>query len=916
MMSLITRSIVRAFNAVVLLGIVIGLGIFTVVIGMYNYDRSMSELTHKASNTADLASISLTEPIWNYDAAAMDGILNAILLDADVIGIRVVKTNGEMAGEKIREGVAETAFDELLKTPSYIQTGAKINRDGEMIATVQIVTSTETVKALIRYTSLLIGSFSLVFLLIIASFIWLLGKRIIQRPIDALRNSADQLASGNLGYPINTQRNDELGSLAVSFDQMRNAIRKKLADLAILNHTGEVMAGIHDQTAALETVIKVMSEQTCVERGSIYLLDEAQNLTLHAYYPEMGGGASFPKSFKLSEGVAGHVASTGKILFIPDVSKASDYYVGLGAGDQAKALLCVPMMDDKSVFGVMNFVGEVGKVSFADEDEGFALTIARMAVITTKNIQMLEVIAEQNRTLEERILLRTRELRQKTNDVSNMLQNMRQGIFTIVDGAVIHAEYSAFLCEIFETTTVAEQRVSPFLFARSSVGGDILNQVEATLDAMIGEDAMNFEFNSHLLVNEYTKLFDGERTKILELDWNPVLDGEGLIDKLMVTVRDVTELKALQLETEKQKEQLEIIGQILAVSKDKLLEFIKSSYEFMDENQLLISNTEEKNLDVIATLFRNMHTIKGNARTYGLSHVTDSVHEAESVYSRLRSEDDFPWDQTELLEQLQGARNCVARYEMTFKEKLAGFSDESGGVDPAVLESISSAIDSINEMSQVNDLKHSIQLIRNSINTFRYESVGDMLKGILAALPSIAKQLDKELPEVLIVDNYVRLSKEVVPMLRNVFMHIFRNSLDHGLEATEERLAKGKSARGLVRLHVSLDADQVLFSFSDDGKGLALEGIKNKAIANGQLVAGQVVSDEQIAEFIFMSGLSTATAVTHVSGRGVGMDAIRKFLQKYHGNVQVIFPANSAVDGFRAFELRISLPAKFALNQS
>ena len=915
MLSFLTRSIVRAFNAVVLLGIVIGLSIFTVVIGLYNYDRSMSDLTHKASNTADLASISLTEPIWNYDSAAMEGILNAILLDADVVGIRVVKTNGEMAGEKLRDTLGKTSFDELLKAPSYIQTGAKINREGETIATVQIVTSTEKVKALIRYTTLLIGSFSLVFLLIIASFIWLLGKRIIQRPIDALRNSADQLAGGNLSYAINTQRKDELGSLAVSFDQMRNAIRKKLADLAILNHTGEMMAGIHDQTEALETVIRVMSEQTCVERGSIYLLDAEQNLTLHAYYPEMGGGASFPKSFKLSEGVAGHVASTGKTLFLPDVSKAPDY-VGMTASEHSKALLCVPMMDDKTVFGVMNFVGEVGKVSFAEEDEGFALTIARMAVITTKNIQMLEVIAEQNRTLEERILLRTSELRQKTNDVSNMLQNMRQGIFTIVTGSLIHPEYSAFLGEIFETTSIAEQRVSPFLFDRSSVGGDMLNQVEATLDAMIGEDAMNFEFNSHLLVTEYTKLFDGGRTKILELDWNPVVDGDGLIDKLMVTVRDVTELKALQLETEKQKEQLEIIGQILAVSKDKLLEFIKTSYEFMDENQALIGAGEEKDPEVIATLFRNMHTIKGNARTYGLNYVTDSVHEAESVYSRLRAEDDFPWDQTELLEQLQAARSCVARYETTFKEKLAGFSDESGGIDPAVLESISSAIDGINEMSQVNDLKQSIQLIRNSINTFRYESVGEMLKGIVAAVPSIAKQLDKEPPHLQISDNYVRLSKDIVPMLRNVFMHVFRNSLDHGLESTEQRLAKGKPAYGLINLTVALDADQVLFSFSDDGKGLALQSIKNKAIANDQLTAEQVVSDEQIAELIFLSGLSTATEVTNVSGRGVGMDAIRKFLQKYHGNVQIVFPDGAAVDGFRAFELRISLPAKFALQQS
>ena len=77
MFAFINSSIVRVFNAVVLIGIVVGLGIFTVMIGMYNYDRSISDLSNKAANSADLASISLVEPLWNYDTAALDGILTA-----------------------------------------------------------------------------------------------------------------------------------------------------------------------------------------------------------------------------------------------------------------------------------------------------------------------------------------------------------------------------------------------------------------------------------------------------------------------------------------------------------------------------------------------------------------------------------------------------------------------------------------------------------------------------------------------------------------------------------------------------------------------------------------------------------------------------------------------------------------------
>lgn len=911
MLSYFTRSIVRVFNAVILLGILIGLGLFAFAIGTYNYDRSMTDLINKAKNTADLAAISLVEPVWNYDTEAVGGIVTAILLDPDVQGISVRKVDGEVVGEKNIESLANVKFDDLIKIKSNITNEATIKREGKPIAIVKIATSTKKVKAVIYYTTSLIALLSFGLLVTIAGFVFLLGKRIIKNPIDSLREGADQLASGNLAYAIDTGRNDELGKLAISFDVMRNAIRKKLLDLSVLNKTGEVMAGIHDQTKALETVIKVMSEQSNVERGSIYLMDSDKNLVLNAFYPELAGSDGAPRRFKLTEGIAGHVASTGKTLYLPDTSKAPNY-IDFSPDERPKALLCVPMMDDQRVIGVMNFVGEVGKVRFTEEDEGFALTVARMAVVTTKNIQMLKVIEEQNRTLEERIQQRTFELRQKNNDITSMLQNMRQGIFTVTKDLLIHGEYSAFLAEIFESNAVAGRSVSGFLFDQSDIGGDILNQIDVTLEAMIGENTMNFQFNSHLLVTEYKKHFEGGREKILELEWNPVCDGD-VIEKIMVTVRDVTAFRALQLETEKQKEQLEIVGQILAVSKDKFMEFIGSSKEFLDENEKLIREHEAKDQDVLATLFRNMHTIKGNARTYGLTYATDCVHEVESVYSRLRAESEFPWNQPELIEQLERVRTHISLYENTLKEKLSGFESQNSGIDSALLDNVGNAIDNINELSQINELKNSLQLIKQHVNAVRFKSMDDILSGSLVALPSIAKQLDKETPDVTVVDHSIRVSNEIVPMLRNVFMHIFRNSLDHGLENSEVRVMKRKPIKGKMNLDVNIRDDKLLFTFKDDGKGLDLANIQKKAIANGQISADEPVSDEQIAEFIFLSGLSTASAVTNVSGRGVGMDAVRKFLQKYRGDTYIQFTSENKENGLRPFELHIELPAKYGI---
>ena len=908
------RSIVTVFNSFILAGILIGLVTFSVVIGFYNYEASMKDLKSKTSNFADLASVSLKEPVWNYDEAALQSVFTAILLDADMVAIRVLSPTEETTtAEKKKQEFQKVEFNQLLKDQHYLNKIATISRENKPIARVQIISSPERVRATIRNTTILITVFALAFMAVISSFIWGMGKRVLSKPINVLRDSADHLADGNLDQVIHTGRNDELGSLAVSFDKMRNAIRKRLSDLAILNSTGEKLAGIHDQTLALETAIEVMSNQTNVERGSIYLLGKDGSLSLSAFFPKMDAMAEhFPKSFKLNEGIVGKVAATGKIQFLPDTSKVTDY-ISPAASEVPKALLCVPMMDDKEIFGVMNFVGAVGQVSFSEEDEGFALTIARTVVVTIKNIQMLAVIEEHNRTLEQKILERTAELRQKTNDVNNMLQNMQQGIFTILSGQVIHPEHSAYLQQIFETGNVANRPALSFLFDQSDVGSDMLSQMSAALDSMIGEDGMMFEFNSHLLASEYTKYFADGRSKIMELDWNSVLDADGVIDKIMVTVRDVTELKALQRETEKQKEELDIIGQILAVSREKLQEFVKASYEFFDENKALIENNGQKDSEVIAALFRNMHTVKGNARTYGFSYITDRVHEAESTYSQLQLEEGGDWDQALLLEQLQAARDCVARYESVFKEKLAKFSgSDSEGIELA-LEKIAQAVDDINELTQLAVLQNTLLEIKSSINQVRSEPVKEMLKGILNSIPSIAKQLGKESPTVNISDASIRIKSEIVPVLRNVFMHVFRNSIDHGLESTEQRMSAGKPAQGEINLDVALAGDNLTFTYIDDGKGLALERIYQKALAEGVVSPGQNMTDEQKAELIFCSGLSTAEVVSTVSGRGVGMDAIKKFLNKNQGDIRLEFTGESTMPGFRPFRQIITIPAKFAV---
>src|SRR3990167_6613623 len=156
---------------------------------------------------------------------------------------------------------------------------------------------------------------------------------------------------------------------------------------------------------------------------------------------------------------------------------------------------------------------------------------------------MVEVIEEHNRTLEKKVEERTAALKQKNEDIANMFSNMHQGLFTIVEDGLIHPEYAAYLETIFETKEIANRNFVDFMFRRSTLSADIIDAASTAVASIVGEDAMMYEFNSHLLVGELTLEFSDKPNKLIALDWDPIIDDQDVVTKLMVTVRDVTALK-------------------------------------------------------------------------------------------------------------------------------------------------------------------------------------------------------------------------------------------------------------------------------------------------------------------------------------------------------------------------------------
>lgn len=151
------------------------------------------------------------------------------------------------------------------------------------------------------------------------------------------------------------------------------------------------------------------------------------------------------------------------------------------------------------------------------------------------------------------------------------------------------------------------------------------------------------------------------------------------------------------------------------------------------------------------------------------------------------------------------------------------------------------------------------------------------------------------------------LDKTIIESLTDPLMHILRNSIDHGIESEDERVAKGKSAEGNIMLKAFYSGANVVIQVIDDGKGIDPVKIKQKAIDKGLINADTVLTKKEIFDMVFMPGFSTAEKVTDVSGRGVGMDVVKRKIADIRGEVEI----ESEVD--KGTTLSIKLPLTLSI---
>jgi two-component system chemotaxis sensor kinase CheA len=224
--------------------------------------------------------------------------------------------------------------------------------------------------------------------------------------------------------------------------------------------------------------------------------------------------------------------------------------------------------------------------------------------------------------------------------------------------------------------------------------------------------------------------------------------------------------------------------------------------------------------------------------------------------------------------------------------RVAGQLLVARGVFPLLVQKLREGADGALVVKELKDAGSNILRLTDELQASVMSIRMLPAKAVFQKFPRLVRDLARSLGKdvrLVMEGESVELDKTILEQIADPLIHAIRNAVDHGLEPPEERLAQGKEARGELKLRAANEAGGVIMEVSDDGRGLDAEALKRKAIKQGLVTAEAAAAMSEAAAFqlIFLPGLSTAEAVTNVSGRGVGMDVVRSTVHNLQGAVEI-----------------------------
>ncbi len=348
------------------------------------------------------------------------------------------------------------------------------------------------------------------------------------------------------------------------------------------------------------------------------------------------------------------------------------------------------------------------------------------------------------------------------------------------------------------------------------------------------------------------------------------------------------------------------------------------------EETLISLESRPDDEDLLHGIFRDVHRLKGDSILLGLTSVSELAHVIEDLLDRLRSKtiplssgiislllrsvdvlrgmiQDIAGEQGRESERLSGNQGTPAGKRVARQgAALGSLQQRSIRVDTEKLDRILNLTgeiaigrDRLQKMLENPDRCSREEILeahrgsdgactdlKETVMKARMVPLGPTFRQYIRAVRDLA-MAHKKVAELVLEGEDVEVDTSVVENLKDPITHIIRNSVDHGIESQEERRAKGKDPAGSLVLRAYHEAGTVVVQLSDDGAGLNRCRILERARAQGLIEEKQELTDQEIVQLIFRPGFTTADSVTDTSGRGVGMDIVRRNVEALRGSVSI-----------------------------
>jgi ligand-binding sensor domain-containing protein/two-component sensor histidine kinase len=447
-------------------------------------------------------------------------------------------------------------------------------------------------------------------------------------------------------------------------------------------------------------------------------------------------------------------------------------------------------------------------------------------------------------------------------ETDDILHNVEEGLFLLDPEYVIGSQYSTILETILNQKILAQINFVKLL--QDKISGTELETVKHFLTVIFTQD-IDPEMLDDLNPLSEIKLDFGDYKepkylsfKFRRVDADPMSHRE-----LIVTVRDISEQvlleQKLRASEEESQRQMDWLLCILHVEPSLLQEFISTAQQEIDNiSATLERGRKSANInfnEILTQVYRSMHLLKGNASLLAIKFFADQAHQFESKISellqnqKLKNEDLLPL-KTEL-------------------EKIK-----------IMLNEVNKLIDKISQIHNYMRPKreHELKMLMQSLNNLVLRSVHETGKKI---------HLNTDKFEGNIIPHQYKL------LLKEILIQLIRNSIAHGIEDPEERLRQNKPEAGIIEISTVKRDDQFCLIIRDDGRGLQIDKLKSAARKLGKWSEQEINnwSDKEIANSIFVSGITTADAADLMAGRGVGLDAIKEKIEKHQGKIELEYEA-------------------------